>query len=173
MNFVKSYFCKLNLKITFLFQSANCTFGPCLCRFRKGPNSMANGVLFVLGSFVASRGALFRRILVALGTRNCFLRCRTHPCCRHVMACLTLFSGLAAWFGCSWVGLGAPGRVWGVSGVLGGPGRVPGLSFFLLLCVPAWVSTISRGLSYCLRVYFVHSFLQGRISCISSELFHR
>ena len=59
------------------------------------------------------------------------------------MACLTLFSCLAAWFGCSWVGLGALGLglgvlgvVWGLrggfggaSGVLGGPGGVLGALF--------------------------------------------
>ena len=88
-----------------------------------------------------------------LGDPELFLRCRAHPFCMHAMACLTLFSYLAAWFGCSWVGLGrfggfgaglglglgALGLVWGprggsggASGVLGGPDGVLGALFFLL-----------------------------------------
>ena len=90
-----------------------------------------------LGAVLADFGASFSVSFGCLGDPELFLRCRAHPSCMHVMACLTLSSCLAAWFGCSWVGLGAlgrvPGPVWWVSGVLGGPGGVLRLSCFLAL----------------------------------------
>ena len=59
-------------KIMFLSSLVKCLFGPCLCRFRKGPNSSADGGPFRFGIICGSPGSTFSASFGHLGSRIVF-----------------------------------------------------------------------------------------------------
>jgi len=121
-------------KILFLSSLVKCLFGPCLCRFRKGPNSSADGGPFRFGIICGSPGSTFSASFGHLGSRIVFAL----PRLSDLYACggvpqLVLLSGGLVWVRLGWfggfgaglgLGFGALGVVWGLQGRSGGASGV-------------------------------------------------